>query len=497
MERFVNSPPVELIENTTPPETIERNPPGFPRVDIQESSLWSVSVVKEPDGNIREAGFTDPNGVYTELEEGDRFVINKGKKGDYEAVIIGPNGERTVLREFQDTLSTTTENNIERKELEDLNEGIKIAAQYLNRLDKYAEFVNIDPETGFIEYNKPRLDDISDDRVKGYQQSFTGLLKTFSERNRLYMQQLQSDPHILDIQDIAGAIVVTYDSSKGIPNIGMNIQDNAREMMYGASSEYLGLAIIDINPAKRQDGVTPTTSAIHELQHHSLLVSDYLISQDEALGMQSAYRNGRKTSLYGSDANRLTTKQAFLYDADQYSKLLGREFDEQVDLLRIEGQLSYLEELHSSYLQRKANWFHAQKDVYSTKYKDGGKHWELVGDHPDDIASSKRLLGYLQGFYTLDKIKQTYIRRLEAGQPIGEGQKKFINECDDEFRKVGSLIGAARTIKQAEFLVSEAWQSFIDNNPKLTSSPEFQSILSQWENGSGVENLRDILLNKQ
>jgi hypothetical protein len=488
IEHFGNYSPDESIEE----KAIEAKAPQFPEVSIPESSLWDIRVAEGLDGIIREIGVAAPDGTYYELQEGEKFIINKGEGREYEAIIISSDGERKVLNKPIDTVSTTAENSIEYKEAKELHENIKIAAQYLNRLDEYAEFVQIHPETGAIIYDKPILDDITDERVKGYQQNFTELLRTFLERNQLYIQQLQSDPHILDIKEIAGAIMVTYDSSKGIPNIGMGISDNARGIIYPASSEYLGLAIIDINASKRQDGVSPTISAIHELQHHTLAISDYLISQDESLGMQSTYRDGRTAELYGLDSDTMTTEQALLHDSEKYSELLGREFDAQVELPRIQDQLSYLEELHSSYLQRKVNWFHAQENVYSTKGK--GKHWELVGDHPDDIASSKRLLGYLQGFYTLDIVKQMYMRALESGQPIGEGQKKFINECDDAFREAGSLIGAARTIQQAEFLVSEAWQSFIDNNPKLTSSPEFNSILAQWENGSGIENLRDIIL---
>ncbi len=121
----------------------------------------------------------------------------------------------------------------------------------------------------------------------------------------------------------------------------------------------------------------------------------------------------------------------------------------------------------------------------------------MVGDHPDDINASKKLLGYLQGFYTLDKIREAYDQRLSSGQPVGEGQKKFMQECTDEFRRVGSLIGAARTIKQAETLAAEAWKTFIDKHSRVATSAEFTGLLDQWEKGAGVENLRSIILEKK
>jgi len=502
-------------------EKVKIDSPKLPD-DVPEWTLWELRVVPDPDGKMKETGVRAPDGTYHQLQDDEKFVINKGEKGDYEAIIIGPNGEEKILRKSAvrekaeheqvdkgkvealrkklGIMSDVMESDIETKESKELNEKIKVAAEYLNRLNQYAEFVQVDSKTGIITYEKPELEEINDDKVKEYQKQFTELLKLFSERNKTYMEELLNDPLVLDVKEIAGAIVATFDSSQGTPTIfkGELIEgnrDNTRGKIGTASEKYLGLAIIDINKEKRKDGTSTTISTVHELEHYLLSVSDYLMSQDQSLDMQSTYRKGRTTALYGSSPDRITTQQAFLHDKEQYSKLLGRGFVLQAELPRIEAQLSYLDELHSSYLQRKENWFNAQENVYSTRGK--GKHWELVGDHPDDIDASKKLLGYLQGFYTLDKIRETYEQRLNSGQPVGEGQKKFMQECADEFRRVGSLIGVARTIRQAEIFVAEAWENFIGKHPRVVASTEFIDMLDQWEKGSGVENLRNIILEKK
>src|SRR3989344_2930516 len=523
MKNFEGPPQFTPEEDKPKPEKVETGSPKLPGGSVPEWSLWESRVAQGSDGQMKETGVRAPDGTYHKLQEGERFVINKGERGDYEAVIIGPNGEEKILRKSavkektereqadKDKLealrkslgitSEATESGIETRESRELNEKIKVAAEYLNRLDQYAEFAQVDPETGAITYEKPKLEEISDDKVKEYQKKFTELLKVFSERNKAYMEEFRRDPHVLDVKEVAGAIVATYDSSKGVPKIlkgevlsGDN--DKSRGKLGTASENYLGLAVVDLDPERRKkDNVSPTVSAVHELNHYMLSVSDYLMSQDESLHMLSAYRKGRTTTLYGEGKDRVTTQQAFWNDKEKYAKMLGRDFDLRIEMPRVETQLSYLDELHSSFLQRKVNWFNAQENVYSTKGE--GKHWELVGDHPDDIDASKKLLGYLQGFYTLDKIREAYNQRLSSGLPVGEGQKIFMQECADEFRRVGSLIGAARTIKQTETLVAEAWKTFIDKHSRVATSAEFTGMLDQWEKGAGVENLRSIILEKK
>jgi hypothetical protein len=484
-----------------------------PAVELPEILQWQTKMRKGEDGKAFTSDVKAPDGTNHRLKEGENFVITRGENGDYEAAIVNEDGEKMILREslankkdrlgqedkdelekLRESLGLEvekTEVSAETKEMRELNEKLKPAAEYLERLDRYAEAIEVDPDTGKIKYEKPKLEDVKDEQVRKYKENFEQLLRDFKDRNKAYMEKLRNDPAILDVQEIAGAIVATYDSSKKLPSTeGAEHMNDSRGNLSTASEKYLGLALVDINKASRTDGVSVETSATHELNHYMLSVSDYLISKDENIDMQSAYRKGRPTALYGFGKDRIPSAQAVLNDRDKYSVVLGREFDPQNDPLRIERQLNYLDEVHSSFLQGKEDWFDAQGNVYALGRK--GKHWELVGDHPDDIEATKNMLGYMQGFYTLDKIKEGWGKR----DGLGEGQKKFLQEYDDEFRKIGSLIGTARTVKQAETLVAQEWKSFMEKNPKIASHPDFQAMMDGWEKGAGVENLRSILLGK-
>lgn len=382
------------------------------------------------------------------------------------------------------------------KERAEIDSRIIVAAKYLERLDNYAEFVTVNTLTGAIEYTKPKLIDITDPDVLAYQKNFTNLLKTFSDRNKAYRQMLIQTQGILDVKDIMGALVVTYDSSKAVPNIPdlfLDKEEDPRGQSSPTTEKYLGVVVIDLNQAKRTDGVSPTVSAAHELHHFALNMTDYLLTQDRAINMQSAYRKGRRTALFGADKDRIPTDQAYLNDAEIYSQLLGREFDFSADLPNIKKQLNYLDELHSSFLQRKPNWFSAQEKVYALGSK--GKHWELVGSNPQDIQITKDLLGYLQGFYSLDLIRQGWKTKLAVDpNSLGSGQKQFIVDTEKVYGEIGSIIGAARTVNQAQRLIQQRWIEFTSKYPKILSTSEFSIIISDWEKGAGTEGLRQKLL---
>lgn len=382
------------------------------------------------------------------------------------------------------------------KEKSEIDNRVKVAAKYLERLDNYAEFVNVNPATGAIEYIKPQLPDITDPEVLDYQKNFTNLIRNFDARNKVYQQILTQTEGVLDVKNIMGALVVTYDSSIAVPNIQdlfLNKEEDPRGQFSDTTEKYLGVVVVDLNQPKRADGVTPTTSTAHELRHFSLSMTDYLLTQDQALNIQSAYRKGRSTALFGASKDRILTNQAFLNDSSIYSQLLGREFDLNIDLPNVKKQLNYLDELHSSYLQRKPGWFNAQENVYALGNK--GKHWELVGGNPQDIEASKNLLGYLQGFYSLDLIRRNWKGKLATDpNSLGDGQKQFIGDTEKVYLEIGSIVGVARTIDQAQRLVQQKWIEFISKYPKILTTPEFGKLMKDWEKGAGMEGLRQKLL---
>ncbi|HUQ84912.1 MAG TPA: hypothetical protein VM077_01185 [Candidatus Limnocylindrales bacterium] len=413
-----------------------------------------------------------------------------------------------VVIESQGTQSKKDgEANNEKMEYKEIDERIKIAGAYLARLDKYAESVKVDPDTGAIEYTKPELDEITDPQALEYQQTFTQLLGRFKEPNTKALQILQNSQGVLDVKNIMGALVVTYDSSKATPDIPQlfpsdtfpNAEDSKRGLHEAATAEYLGLAIVDINQAKRSDGTSPTVSAIHEIQHHTRSMSDYLITQDPQLDMQSAFVSGRNVALFGGGKDRITTGQSYVHDAKTYSALLSREFTYADDYPNITRQQQYLDELHSSYLQKKPNWFHADGNVYAGN--NHGKHSELVGSNSTDIDATKQMLGYLQGFYSVDLIHKAWQGKLTSNpDSLGPSQKQLLAEFPDIYRDAGALIGAARTVQQAERLVAGKWEELKSRYPRLLTEQVFTNLLNNWESGqngqkgAGVDNLRKILL---
>jgi hypothetical protein len=303
--------------NTQEPEPQQEKSAGGnrPGGSLPEWQLWQPKMMRGKDGQQRESSVKSPDGETYEINDGEQFVVEKGENGDYEAAIVDKDGKKNILRESLASKKTKheqqdreeldrlreslglevekAEDSAETQEIRELNEKLKPAAEYLDRLDQYAEAVEVDPDTGKIKYEKPKLEDLTDEQVKKYQANFTELLRDFKDRNKAYMEKLRTDPAILDVQEIAGAIVATYDSSKGSPNTEGFDTGKDRGNLGTASEKYLGLAMVDINKDKRKDGVSPSTSAEHELNHYALSVSDYLMSKDENIDMQSAYRRGQ------------------------------------------------------------------------------------------------------------------------------------------------------------------------------------------------------------
>ncbi len=386
----------------------------------------------------------------------------------------------------------------------ELNRRFSVSAEYLQRLDEFAGHLRVDDQTGKLKYEKPNLGEIEDPFVREYQDNFGELLNEFRDKHKervsKFYSELGSDPLCLDKQVVAGLIIVTYDSRRGVPealkNYAYDKSDEGRAShKYAVSNPneaFLGLACIDTNPDKRQrDSVDPTTSAIHEARHYMRSVSDYLIGRDKKIAMKSAYRNGRVTALYGEGKDRLNTIDAFSEDAEIYSKLLKREFNPALDIFRLQRQQAYLDELHSSFLQEKNAWFDVNQKVYSSY--ESGKHWEIVGNHPADIQATKELVALIQGFYIL-KCQMHDTLPPQVKNQMKKPEQEFWDKVPKYFSRAGSLIGVARTCVQARDLMKELWEEIKSTNPEITNSPIFNENLVNFEKSWGVENIRKILV---
>jgi len=66
---------------------------------VPEWSLWQPKIARGKDGRQRENSVKSPDGKTYEIKEGEQFVVEKGESGDYEAAIVGADGEKNILKE--------------------------------------------------------------------------------------------------------------------------------------------------------------------------------------------------------------------------------------------------------------------------------------------------------------------------------------------------------------------------------------------------------------
>lgn len=404
----------------------------------------------------------------------------------------------------------TPENKISREK--ELNERTKIAAEFLSGLDQAVEAVKVDPDTGKISY-EPQEHTFPNGEVAWYAQTYKRTVGEYQERHQTFIDDLRTNPQVIDTQIIAGAIVVTYDSSKGPVSIPLGDEthvssasdiDGDRGSYKNANDHALGIALIDINKSMRTDNVSPTVTAVHELHHHALAVSDYLMSLDPKINMASAVRKIGNSALFGKGIKEpartgMIAKETIKRDTQEYTALLGREYSD-ADKYNVEDQLRYLDELHSSYLQRKPNWFSAQHDVYTTRGK--GKHWEVVGNNEGDQNATRDMLGYLQAAYLVDTAVMGNIKQQLENSPdkLPPHVKPMVEEWEQTYAKIGALIGTSRTVRQADALVIEAWNQFKNKHESFfeKNRSAFEQIIKPWEeSGITASNVHDILLPKK
>ncbi len=353
----------------------------------------------------------------------------------------------------------------------ELDVHVKHAAEYLARLDKQAEQIEIDSVSGeileIVPYPTPSLEP----HLSDYEKRYTQLRQKFEAQSTACVTELKQTPGVLDAKLVMGAVVVTYDSSKQTPvdlpyAEFISATDSSRGRYGRASKSALGVVIVDLNPNKRADNIPPTVSTVHELQHHALAMSDYLLTTDPTLPLASAYRSGRNEALFG-DQHIQMSDDLFEQDFPQYEKVMGRSLI-RGDVNNIRDQLAYLDELHSSFMQKKPNWFSAAEDVYSSSSLQKKKHWELVGNSTSDIESSKRLLKYTQGLYHMTRVRDVWAKRTD----LGPEQTAFMANIDVLFNQAGSYIGTARSVQQAERLVGDVWESLKTQFPHTLEMPE-------------------------
>jgi hypothetical protein len=393
---------------------------------------------------------------------------------------------------------------VERQQREvELNKEVQSQAEFLAFLDEAVSHISLDSVTGKLNYE-------TQERVLPHDQQetateYSNLRAEFQAQNQRTADEIRTLPGVLETQVVAGAVVVICDSFHG--TVELPVMDvtasNERGRHFPTSKQFLGLVMVDINPAKRSDSVPPQTTLIHELHHHNRAVSDYLLGIRSNVKMITAVREVENTELFGRGQAEIPTRgfikrDSIMKDADQYEAVLGREVTlSEVD--NIELQLLYLDELHSSFLQKKNTWFVAEATIYSGLAK--GKHWEVVGNNVEDQESTKELFSLLQAVYVIDQYVMPAVNQLAQQQKAsGQENGSYVVSMSDQWPKlfytIGALVGTARSVRQCLDLTSQEWRQFRSQFAEFfqKNGQSLAGIRTQWQNsGIALEKLSTYL----
>ncbi|KKW30188.1 MAG: hypothetical protein UY72_C0019G0005 [Candidatus Uhrbacteria bacterium GW2011_GWD2_52_7] len=378
-----------------------------------------------------------------------------------------------------------------RRELrERLDERARFYGGMLAKLDRLAQTLEVQPDGTIV---KPRQDlGFNDDEKSAFRLIQHGMVLSRSELARR-VAEIKKDRLVKGADFVFGATVITFDSSEGVPVVipqSFIFEEGTRGEYSQLAGSSLGAIGVDLNKALRGDRVSATTSLIHELHHHVRAVIDIAIAIDSKTDMDSSTRSAEHQGVVDAITKRKYRNywERVEHDRDAYEALLNRDIPTMKDFPAfdavtrdIKAQRAYLDELHSSYLQKKPSWFSAPAKVYSSEGK--GLHHELVGTHPDDIAAAKNLFVFMQGMWTADLLH----KRLQAATPERmleltreyPGMQQFLDTFDETFVHVGALIGVSRTVLQAERLVADVWRDLRTNDFVQAKLPTFMAKFAQ------------------
>lgn len=363
-----------------------------------------------------------------------------------------------------------------RRELrERLDERARFHGGMLTKLDCLAQTLEVQPDGTIV---KPRQElGFNDDEKSAFRLIQHGMVLSRSELARR-VAEIRKDRLVKGAEFVFGATIVTFDSSEGVPAIipqSFVFEEGARGEYSQLAGSSLGAIGVDLNRALRGDRVSATTSLVHELHHHVRAVMDIAIAIDNKTSMDSSARSAEHQGI--ADAITKRTYRSYWerveHDRDAYEALLNRDIPTIKDFPAfdavtrdIKAQRAYLDELHSSYLQKKPTWFSAAARVYSSEGK--GLHHELVGKNEADIAAAKNLLAYTQGMWAMDRLhdglKAASAERMRELMKKFQGTQIFLDGFQETFVRVGALIGVARTVQQAERLVAGEWSALLAND---------------------------------
>lgn len=297
----------------------------------------------------------------------------------------------------------------------------------------------------------------------------------------------EESKQILSKEVVLGAVVLVVDSRIKMPNFISFA--NERGYYKTANKDNPSIIVIDINPNKRTDAIDVKTSLVHELRHCLFDMFRRLMISDSHNPIVSATLNLSSPEI---PKGFRSTQELIMMDKVIYEHLLNRSLSS-TDIENIKKQRAYLDELHSSVMQRKSNWFMYDKNVYSTEISKG-KHFEMVGNNPEDIRAVNNMFCHVQGFYFLDVLVNASKDSRNPWSKVID--QKFKEKIPKYFNRVGSIIATSLTVQQASRLIEDLWKTVIKEFPnidiKLILSGLNENQKGRPSNGQTIEQFLSI-----
>ncbi|MDD2565338.1 MAG: hypothetical protein PHZ26_00725 [Candidatus Gracilibacteria bacterium] len=287
------------------------------------------------------------------------------------------------------------------------------------------------------------------------------------EKNINQIKNIKNDINTKDCISLLGTIIITYNSSDGIPSVIAENNSKDRGFFKTPSRDNPAFIGIDLNNKKRDDGVIPTITLQHELRHFLTYIGDNIIKENENVGLNYVVRNLKD---YG---NFRSKKELISSDKKTLDLIYGREFNSgsSDEIEAYSNQLGYLDELHSSFVQGKKGRLNIDSKVYIPGKI--GTHKEIIGENKIDQENLENLIILLQKINCITYLVEEIFHEKEFEKNMSHPLQK--NRCiiiDEEFEKTkkvfnhlieitGTNIGVARNINQAYRLVQKFWDEYI------------------------------------
>lgn len=385
------------------------------------------------------------------------------------------------IPEYPNTLDLTLLTSLQIKRGLEYEQTIERAGRFLYRLDKQAEGIKVDAD-GKISFQEMTLpDELS---MEEYDRRFKFITDEFTPQNNATAAWMRTVPGVKDARVVMGSVIVSYNSSESTPYIEdlfpwitFDGEDSPASGGYFQEKNnfYLGLIGIDLNRKKLQSGGKTLSDiysliARHELDHHALNITNYLLAHDSVAPVLSAYdikNYNTLNEILGLPQRIVNAEDAFHHDAVMYvfSSRERFSFDQNIsdDIAELRYQQAYINESHSQYQDLQENW-----------YKRKGLHYSMVTEtqdmptiaavfngierNPTDIIARRLLASYMQVF------KITLEMSIDMQNVI------LYNSVRNLLTESTAYLGVSKTLLQAEKLVRKQIKKLYATYPWLIES---------------------------